>query len=111
MSDPYIRRATVVRWVDGDTVDVVVDCGFSIYSRQRLRVAGIDTPERGQDGYSEATDYAESLAPADSEVTVITSKTGKFGRYLAQIVVPDGRDLAVAMLAENHAKEYSGGKR
>lgn len=108
----YHYAARVVRWVDGDTVDVVVDLGFKVYSAQRLRLLGIDTPERGQTGYREATAFAESHCPIDSVVTINTSKgTGKFGRYLAKIETAQGIDLVSLMLVHGHGKEYDGGRR
>ena len=41
----YEYRAKLVRVVDGDTVDALIDCGFSLFTRQRIRLLGINTPE------------------------------------------------------------------
>ena len=47
MSDPYYYNCTLVRVIDGDTIDVDIDLGFSVtLTKQRVRLAGIDTPER-----------------------------------------------------------------
>jgi micrococcal nuclease len=84
----FTYAAEVIRWVDGDTVDVSVDLGFRTYSRQRLRLYGIDTPERGQRNYVEARAFAEGYAPVGATVVVKTFKTPeKFGRFLALVYV------------------------
>lgn len=108
----YQYDAIVERWVDGDTVDVSVDLGFKCYTRQRLRLNGIDTPERGQTGFGEATAFAESHCPVGSTIRVDTHKgTGKFGRYLADIQTPDGNALIPMMLEAGHGTPYDGGRR
>ena len=53
----YQYSATVYNVVDGDTIDVVVDLGFKITTKQRLRLNGIDTPEKGQPGFNEAKEW------------------------------------------------------
>ena len=40
------RVTEIVKVVDGDTIDVVIDLGFDIYKHERVRIAGIDTPEK-----------------------------------------------------------------
>lgn len=50
----YTYRATVTRWGDGDTVDLAVDAGFDVTVNTRFRLHGIDTPERGNEGYNAA---------------------------------------------------------
>lgn len=81
----YQYRATVVRWIDGDTVDLDVDLGFHVITRQRFRLLGVDTPERGEPGYGEARQCAESVLPTGAVVTVETIKTDKYGRWLADL--------------------------
>lgn len=84
----YTYRATVDRWVDGDTVDMVFDLGFRIAVHQRIRLLGVDTPERGQPGYIEARQVAESIHPPGSTVIISTEKPlagDKYGRYLAAL--------------------------
>jgi micrococcal nuclease len=41
----YEYKCEVIRVVDGDTIDVIIDCGFSILHKIRVRLYGIDTPE------------------------------------------------------------------
>ena len=101
----YTYRATVVRVVDGDTMDEDIDLGFYMRTRQRLRVARIDTPERGEPGFTEATDRVKELCPVGKEVVISTSKTGGFGRCLAEVMV-DEVNLSDTLLTEGYAELY-----
>jgi micrococcal nuclease len=84
MEPAYRYRARIVNVVDGDTVDAVIDVGFDITVTKRLRLLGIDTPERGQAGYQEARE-ALAAEVLNQEVTIVTEKSDSFGRYLASI--------------------------
>lgn len=107
----YRYRATIVHWVDGDTVDVSLDLGFYITVNTRLRLFGIDTPERGMAGYKVATARAEELAPAGSDVVVSTFKRPeKYGRFLAVVHVGEV-DVATTLLNEKLGKAYYGGTK
>ena len=107
----YTYSATIVRWVDGDTVDLVVDCGFYIRLESRFRLFGIDTPERGQDRYDEARMHAESLAPPGREVVVKTYQApDKYGRFLALIEV-DAVTINDSLVTAGLALPYFGGTR
>jgi micrococcal nuclease len=97
--------AAVLRWVDGDTVDVDVDLGFSIWSKQRIRLLGIDTPERGQPMYIEAGQRAEALAPAGTVVHLTTQGKDRYGRYLG-VVTTGSVVVNEVLLAEGLAKPY-----
>jgi micrococcal nuclease len=101
-------RATLERIVDGDTIDVLLDLGFKIHTRQRLRLLGIDTPERGQPGYLEAThELAELLNPTGRPQPLIvhTIKRDGFGRWLATVWV-EGSDTSIndQMIERGHAR-------
>ena len=102
----YTYKATVVRIVDGDTLDADVDLGFYMKTRQRFRLARIDTPERGEEGFTEATDRVKELCPVGSEIFISTSKTGGFGRWLGEIVYGDDKNLSDQLLMEGLAKIY-----
>ena len=102
----YQYRAHVDRIVDGDTIGVIVDLGFRVYTNQRLRLFGIDTPERGQEGWSEATNYLASLIPPGTRVTIETEKGDKYGRWIATITDSDGLDINKAMIESGLAKYY-----
>jgi micrococcal nuclease len=106
----YEYKARIESVVDGDTVDAIIDLGFKTNMRQRLRLARIDTPERGQDGYAQARDFV-MWAVLDKPVNVRTEKTSKWGYYLAEITLLDGRNLSDALLEAGLAKPYDGGKK
>lgn len=108
----YGYRATVVRWIDGDTAELVVDVGFKMTMRDHFRLYGIDTPERGQPKHDEATARAIELAPPGSVLTVATFAKDKYGRWLGELF-PDNRDVSVnATLVDEHlAVPYFGGTK
>jgi micrococcal nuclease len=109
----YIYKAKVVRWVDGDTVDLDVDLGFRFHANMRFRLLGLDTPERGQLNYVEASNLSKSLAPVDKTVliqTVKDEKADKYGRYLVTIE-SDGVSVNASLLEQHLAKPYDGGHK
>jgi len=88
----YTYKAYVNRVVDGDTIDCDIDLGFYMIARIRLRLARVNTPETY--GVSKDSDeYVAGMAAKQfvidaiegEEVIIKTSKTGKFGRWLAEI--------------------------
>ena len=82
----YHYRAELVRVIDGDTIDVDIDLGFDkIRTRQRLRLLGVDTPEKGEVGYSEATHATGSRLWPAAEIIVHTVRKDSFGRWLANV--------------------------
>ena len=76
----YEYRAKVLRWVDGDTVDVEIDLGLKIRVEQRIRLAGINTPETNSRDQGQKTRgiqavmVAARLAPPSLCVTIRTKK-------------------------------------
>ncbi len=109
----YEYRAHCTKVVDGDTIDVTVDLGFDVLHKMRLRLAGVNTPERGQPGYTEAGNEVRNLI-LDRDVIIRTEKDRqeKYGRYLAEILIPES-DATVnqTLLDKQLAVPYSGGKR
>lgn len=104
--------ATVVRWVDGDTVYLDVALPFGLTGRYDFRLFGIDTPERGFRGWAEATGLANHLAPAGSQVAVRTFKDqDKYGRYLAVVGAPGGLTVNDELVLAGLAGLYTGGPR
>ncbi len=85
----YQYKAKVKRVVDGDTVDLEVDLGFNVLIKLRGRLLGVDTPERGQEDWSRATQTFGNLLSDESDeegwVLIRTEKTGKYGRWLIDI--------------------------
>lgn len=107
----YTYQATVLRWVDGDTVKLDVDLGFGLAAKHTFRLYGIDTPERGRAGYDEAKTLVNILAPPLSLVQIQTLKDAdKYGRYLAILHVTDGcvNDILVE---DGLAVPYFGGTK
>jgi micrococcal nuclease len=115
----YEYRARLLQVVDGDTVDVLLDLGLGIHREERLRLARIDAPEvRGAEA---AQGRAASLrlrvllgTAVDGWLLVrtIKDKREKYGRYLAEMIAPQGDGTAVnasdALLAEGLATLYVG---
>ena len=87
----YIYRARINRVVDGDTFDATVDLGFHTYGRHRFRLYDVDTPERGQPGYKEATEKLRELlteaADEHGNILIFSRKSGKYGRWIATVYV------------------------
>lgn len=82
----YTYKAVVDRWVDGDTVDLVVDLGFNMTTKQRFRVMGIDTPERNEVNYDVARMCSEEMHPRGSAITFTSVKgKDKYGRWLIEL--------------------------
>ena len=93
----YNYKAKIIKVVDGDTVDAIIDAGFTLRFTERLRLLGINAPEmRSPDPAirvkaKEAKVFLEGLI-LNKDVFIHTEKDDAFGRYLAQIYL-DGDDL------------------
>ena len=112
----YEYSCTVERVVDGDTIDVVLDLGFDILYRSRVRLYGIDTPEsRTRDldekarGKMASAFLKEAIEGGDKIViqTKLKDSRGKFGRVLGNIVV-DEENINQSMIDANLAVAYYG---
>jgi len=79
--------AKLLRAVDGDTADMELDLGLRQYTRDRFRLLGVDTPERGKEGFLRAKQYLQSFE--SQEFIVYTHKVGKYGRWLATLYLKD----------------------
>lgn len=106
----WLYVGKVERVVDGDTVDMLIDLGFSTWRKERIRLDGIDTPERGQPGFTEAGQFLRKLTEGrEVIIETIKDKRGKFGRYLGRLHVQNGEsidDVNQMMLDAGHAKPY-----
>lgn len=80
----YIFKGFCDNVVDGDTIDVILDFGFEVSAKRRLRILDVDTPERGQKNYKEATEFTRNLVE-NKNILVQTYKSDVFGRYLAKV--------------------------
>ena len=105
----WTYRARLVRAIDGDTIEVLLDLGFDVTITAAVRVAGVDTPElRGGTPASrelgrEAAAFTERWCggQGDWPLTVVTSKDRSFARYVGA-VGKGGDDLAGALIADGH---------
>ena len=119
------RVTEVTKVVDGDTIDVVIDLGFDIYKHERVRIAGIDTPEKRTRDLEEkalgidATNWMkytlQDTLKGENELTIRTELKGgmgKYGRLLGWLYVGDDTvSLNEQMIAEGYAWEYDGGTK
>ena len=112
----YEYACKVERVVDGDTVDVVLDLGFDILYKSRVRLYGIDTPESRTRDLDEkargklAKNFLKEAVDCGKQIVIQTKlkdSRGKFGRVLGEVVV-DGVNINVKMVDENHAVAYYG---
>ena len=110
----YEYRAELVRVVDGDTIDCVLDLGFDIKYKCRVRLKGINTPEiRTRDleekkrGFA-AKDRVVELLDSNHGFVVKTEldKKGKYGRILGTIVLDNNATINQILLVEGHAEVY-----
>ena len=106
----------VVNVVDGDTIDIVIDLGFDLTKKERVRLAGIDAPESRTSNAEEkqfgleAAEYLKSRLGSSSNLKVKTEKDGKFGRMLGYLYDEKG-SLNEDMVARGYAWVYDGGTR
>ena len=111
----YEYKCEVTRVVDGDTIDVILDLGFNVLHKARVRLFGIDTPEsrtRDKDEKVRGKMAAKFLQNAiDSRDVVIRTELkdsrGKFGRVLGTVVVNEV-DINQAMCNAYLAVSYYG---
>ena len=113
------------RVVDGDTIDVTIDLGFDLLKKERVRVAGVDTPEKrtrdleekalGLDATKWLKEKLETTLRGDSELSVRTELVGgvgKYGRLLGWLYVGDSEvSLNEQMIDEGYAWAYDGGTK
>ena len=122
----YNFRVTEInRVVDGDTIDVTIDLGFDLYKKERVRVAGVDTPEKrtrdkeekvlGIDATNWLKNKLEEAIKGDDELTIRTELkggVGKYGRLLGWLYIGDDNvSLNEQMIGEGCAWPYDGGTK
>lgn len=103
----YVFPAIIDSWHDGDTpyVHRGTKPGEVIHG-EHIRVQGIDAPELHDAGGAAARDYANSIAPPGTLVTLTATKTEAYGRFLAKITLPDGSDFSERMIDSGHATPF-----
>jgi len=112
----YSYTGKVVKVVDGDTFDILIDLGFGISVKHRFRLYGVDTPETyGKNACEEGKvvkKYVKELLKKNSTVYIETykDKKGKYGRYLADVYYIDKlglrTNLAEHLINKGYAKFY-----
>ena len=122
----YNFRVTKINKVlDGDTIDVTIDLGFDLYKKERVRVAGVDTPEKrtrdleekalGIDATNWLKDKLKDALAGDDELSIRTQLVGgvgKYGRLLGWLYIGDADvSLNEQMITEGYAWAYDGGTK
>ena len=106
----------VLRVVDGDTVDIEIDLGFDLTKKERVRVGGVDTPEKRTRNKNEkllgydATHFAEEWFGEGGTIVVKTSKDGKYGRMIGYFW-RDDVCLNDQLIEQGYAWAYDGGTK
>ena len=122
----YNFRVTEInRVLDGDTIDVTIDLGFDLYKKERVRIAGVDTPEKrtrnleekalGIDATNWLKEKLDGAIDGNDELSIRTELVGgvgKYGRLLGWLYIGDGNvSLNEQMIDEGYAWEYDGGTK
>ena len=122
----YNFRVTQIdKVLDGDTIDVTIDLGFDLYKKERVRIAGVDTPEKrtrdleekalGIDATNWLKEKLDSTIAGDDELTIRTELVGgvgKYGRLLGWLYIGDSElSLNEAMITEGYAWANDGGTK
>ena len=121
----YNYKISLLRVVDGDTIDAEIDLGFDIKVKKRIRFTGINAPESRTKDLKEkarglaAKDRVKALLEGCKGIQLKSHGIGKFGRCLGEIFLDtvDGKEkltvesLNELLIREKHAVEYHGGKR
>ena len=119
------RVTKIVKVLVGDTIDVLIDLGFDLYKKERVRIAGVATPEKRTRDLEEkelgihATNWMKDklteTIKGDEELTIRTELkggTGKYGRLLGWLYVGDATvSLNEQMITEGYAWAYDGGTK
>ena len=113
------------RVLDGDTIDVTIDLGFELFKKERVRIAGVDTPEKrtknleekalGLDATNWLKDKLEGAISGDDDLiirTELVGGVGKYGRLLGWCYIGDDTvSLNEQMIEEGYAHAYDGGTK
>ena len=119
------RVIEITKVLDGDTIDVLIDLGFDLYKKERVRIAGVDTPEKRTRNLEEkalgidATNWLkhklEGAISGDDDLiirTELVGGVGKYGRLLGWLYIGDESvSLNEKMITEGYAHPYDGGTK
>ena len=122
----YYYNAVLVRVVDGDTIDAIIDLGFDVQVKKRIRLAGINAPEsrtrnkvEKKLGLAAKERLIDILDGAANVFEIESKELGKYGRVIGKIYINKlaGKDVITKacineiLVDEGHATKYDGGKR
>ncbi len=115
----FYKVKEVIKIVDGDTVDLLIDLGFETYRKTRVRMSGINAWESRTKNLKEkelglaAKDRLRELCEQAMEkesLKILSTKKEKYGRYLG-VLYGNGKNINDLLVSEGHAHLYDGGKR
>jgi micrococcal nuclease len=123
--EKYIYRGKLDRVVDGDTIDAMIDVGFDIWVKKRIRYKGIDTWEsrtrnleekkKGLAAKERNKELLEKVSSKSGYFRLKSYGVGKYGRVLGEIFIEDGEgkqyNINETLISEGHAYVYEGGKK
>ena len=123
--EKYIYRGKLDRVVDGDTIDALIDVGFDIWVKKRIRYKGIDTWESRTRNLAEKAKGLEAKARNKELLVEVSAKSGyfrlksygvgKYGRVLGELFIQDANGVEMnindTLITEGHAYVYDGGKK
>ena len=121
----YEYSCTIDRVVDGDTVDALIDVGFDIWFKKRIRFKGVDTWESrtrnleekalGLKAKARTKELLESVSSKSGYFRLKSYGTGKYGRVLGELFVMDKEgkqwNINKTLITEGHAYYYEGGTK
>ena len=123
--EKYIYRAKLERVIDGDTIDALIDVGFDIWVKKRIRYKGIDTWESRTRNLEEKKlglaakernrQLLEEVSNKPGYFRIRSYGVGKYGRVLGEIFIQDDNKNTISinnqLISEGHAYVYEGGKK
>ena len=123
--DKYIYRGKLERVVDGDTIDALIDVGFDIWVKKRIRYKGVDAWESrtrnleekklGLAAKARNKELLEQVSSNSGYFRLKSYGVGKYGRVLADIFIMDSNGVQInineTLISEGHAYIYEGGKK
>ena len=123
--EKYIYRGKLERVVDGDTIDALIDVGFDIWVKKRIRYKGVDTWEsrtrnleekkKGLAAKERNRQLIEEVSSKPGYFRIKSYGVGKYGRVLGEIFIEDKNGQAICindcLIQEGHAYVYEGGKK
>ena len=106
--------SNVIKVVDGDTIDVIIDVGFNMFRKERIRINRLDTPEMSSSNLEEkkiavlAKEFVNKWLRSQSTIRIKTIKDDKYGRILGEIYGDDNICLNDLLLENGLAWDYDG---